>query len=852
LKKPKIGLVFSGGGARGIAQIGVLKALEEAGLEPDFIVGTSVGSIVGGLYASGYSVDRLEQTVRAIDWEEILELSKGNSRTNLLVDQKPISDRSILTLILDGFRPMLPVSVSNGQNLTNLLNQLVLQTIYQTNWFDDFHIPFRAVATDLYTGKRVVLQSGNLAAAMRASATVPVLYSPFENDSMALVDGGLRSNIPCDVAKAAGCDIIIAVNTTSPLRTKDQIRNPLEALDQVMNLLMEQNSSAQLALADIVVTPEITDYAASDFSGIDSLLHRGYCSMKRQLPDIVGLYKRWLLKSIDPDLNTTSYSSLSDYHHKIGALHTVVDSPCMDSLFRIVRSGASSNVYLTYDPINPEKFQIETIPFQTIKIVTVRGAESLEMRSLSTRLDQFIGSAFCAKSIRRICESVLEMYREQGLPFTDIDSLEFDSSEGSVSIHVKERSIGTIRVSGNVKTDDVVILREFPLKEGAVFRVADAEIGMDNISALNLFHQVSFDVERIHDTTNIIIHVEEKPSRALQFGLLINNERNGQLAIELRDKNLFGTGSELSGIFFGGLDNRKYAIQYKSNRLFYTNLNFGIDLYYDLKDFKQYSEVEGLPLNKFDRDVRQLYRRTALGGSFSAGMYVEKFGNLSGVLRFEKQQLYTIDSYLSTSTVLAENHFLVSLGVNSKIDTQDRYPYPRSGMLFDGLYEFGQRALGSQVSFTRLFAAYEFYSPTLTKRLIFHPKVRFGYGDMTLPKTEEFRIGDISSFMGMRENEFNGRQLFVANMEIRYQLPIQILFDSFISFRYDIGRAWEIPEQIKFKDLRHGVGIILGLDTPIGPADFGIGKSFLILRGNPEFPLRWGPTYMYFSIGVGL
>ena len=143
---PKIGLVLSGGGSRGIAQIGVLRALEEAGIAPDFIVGTSVGSIVGGLYASGYSPHRLEQVIRGVDWNNALQMSDEADRTTLAVDQKPVSDRSIFSLRFDGLQPVIPIAVSNGQRLTNTLNELALQGTTHARSFDDLHVSFRAVA----------------------------------------------------------------------------------------------------------------------------------------------------------------------------------------------------------------------------------------------------------------------------------------------------------------------------------------------------------------------------------------------------------------------------------------------------------------------------------------------------------------------------------------------------------------------------------------------------------------------------------------------------------------------------------------------------------------------------------
>ncbi|MBR9977365.1 MAG: patatin-like phospholipase family protein, partial [Bacteroidetes bacterium] len=281
--QPHLGLVLSGGGARGLAQIGLLRALEEAGIRPDLIVGTSIGSIIGGLYASGYNARRLQHTIRDIEWNKIMRMHDAADRNFLSLDHKPISDRSILTLRFDGLQPILPQAVSNGQRLTNLLNELTLQALYHADDFDHLGIPFRAVATDLHSGKSVTLSSGGLAECMRASSTLPVMYSPVVRDSLLLVDGGLLANIPVNVARAEGCEYILAVNTTSPLRDSDQLNTAFDVIDQVFNIVMIPPGEEQLAQADMVIAPDLRHVDGMDFSIADSLIAIGYASAKEKV-----------------------------------------------------------------------------------------------------------------------------------------------------------------------------------------------------------------------------------------------------------------------------------------------------------------------------------------------------------------------------------------------------------------------------------------------------------------------------------------------------------------------------------------------------------------------------------------
>jgi NTE family protein len=212
-KRPKVALVLSGGGARGFSQIGVLKILEKYNVPVNLIVGNSIGSIIGGLYASGYSVAELESIATSTNWDEVLSLTEETKRSELFLDQKQAREKSFLVIRFNGLEPIIPSSISGGQRITNYLSSLTLQALYHPNpSFDGLKIPFRATASDLVSGKRYIFDSGSLSEAMRASVAVPFLFTALDKDSLSLVDGGLVSNIPVDVAKSLGSDIVIVVN----------------------------------------------------------------------------------------------------------------------------------------------------------------------------------------------------------------------------------------------------------------------------------------------------------------------------------------------------------------------------------------------------------------------------------------------------------------------------------------------------------------------------------------------------------------------------------------------------------------------------------------------------------------
>jgi outer membrane protein assembly factor BamA len=191
---------------------------------------------------------------------------------------------------------------------------------------------------------------------------------------------------------------------------------------------------------------------------------------------------------------------------------------------------------------------------------------------------------------------------------------------------------------------------------------------------------------------------------------------------------------------------------------------------------------------------------------------------------------------------------VVSLKISTTIDTQDKYPYPRNGFLFYGSYETAQKVFGGEVGYTNLFFNYKNYF-TFEDDHTISPRISLGFGDKTLPLSQQYSLGGQYSFFGMRDEEFRGRQLFLASLEYRYDLPVDLFFDTYLSLRYDLGSIWVEQEAIRFKDLRHGVGASISLDTPIGPADFAVGRSFLFKKNLPGNPLSWGEVFFYFSIG---
>lgn len=272
--RPKIGLALSGGGAKGYAHIGVLKALEEMKIPVDYIAGTSMGAVVGALYASGMSPAELEQVAASIDWTDALQ--DEQSYDQLSWRGKDIARRyaSGVEFGIKGRRIAMTSGFRTGQKLRFLLSRHLLPTL-TTHDFDALPIPFRAVAADLETGEPVVLSRGDLPAAVRASMSMPGVFTPVELDGRILVDGGVAMNLPAEVVRAMGADVVIAVDIGAPLESRDKLKSTLSIFNQLSTMLMQANIESQLRQADVVIQPAIEGFGTYDFDRYPEIVPLG-------------------------------------------------------------------------------------------------------------------------------------------------------------------------------------------------------------------------------------------------------------------------------------------------------------------------------------------------------------------------------------------------------------------------------------------------------------------------------------------------------------------------------------------------------------------------------------------------
>lgn len=284
----KVGLVLSGGGAKGIAHIGALKVLEEAGIRPDYIGGTSMGAIIGALYASGYSAKQLDSIFTQTELEILIQDNLPRSAKTFY--EKEDSERYALTLPFTDFKVAFPQSISGGQQVYNMLVQL-LYHVKDINDFNSLPIPFFCMATDVETGEEILLNTGYLPEAIMASGTFPSLFEPAEIEGKMLIDGGVLNNYPVEELREMGANLIIGVDVQHGLRTREDLKSAAEILLQINNYRTVGDMQEKSKLTDIYIKPDIDQFSILDFDKRDTLMALGELSARQHLESLQQVAK---------------------------------------------------------------------------------------------------------------------------------------------------------------------------------------------------------------------------------------------------------------------------------------------------------------------------------------------------------------------------------------------------------------------------------------------------------------------------------------------------------------------------------------------------------------------------------
>lgn len=286
---PKVGLVLSGGGAKGLAHIGVLRVIEEAGVKIDYIGGTSMGAIIGSLYAAGYTANQLDSIFHETNFNILIQDELPRSAKTFY--EKRDAEKYALTLPFDNFNVSFPSALSRGQNVYNLMSRLTLH-LENKNDFTKMPIPFFAVATNVETGEEVILDSGYLPQAVSASAAIPTLFSPVLIDGQLLTDGGVINNYPVEELKKRGVDVIIGVDVQDTLATREDLKSIFGILTQINNFRTIKDMRAKSRKTDIFIDPNILPYSVMSFDQGHEIIREGEVAAREKMDELEALAAR--------------------------------------------------------------------------------------------------------------------------------------------------------------------------------------------------------------------------------------------------------------------------------------------------------------------------------------------------------------------------------------------------------------------------------------------------------------------------------------------------------------------------------------------------------------------------------
>ena len=830
---PQIGLALSGGGARGLSQIGVLKAFEETGIEIGSIAGTSIGGIIGGLYASGYSAAELDSIIRRIDFNELF--SNRPKRTTTLLTQREEMERYLISLRFDGTKPFIPQALTSGQKLIDLLSRLTLRANYVSGGdFSKLDIPFVAITTDIITGEEVVISSGNLADAMRSTMAFPLAFTGIELEEMLLMDGGMVDPVPVKIVRNSqpGLDLIVAVNTTSPLLTKEEINDPIDIANQVTSIMSMDKLRSALDDADIVIEPSISEIHSTDFQSIDTLINRGYEAGLKAANDIYeqcGI--RCSLDSVYLDKisfgSSGRYWDTTDFPFHPGMIVTreklreagnelYIKKRLISISNKISRQGRKVDDYEAVD------LTVEAVPSPAADdcrfVVTGNTVfDDSTITNLIKRDNAFIN----ARDLQNLSSAVVKLYKRRGYDLAYIRNLEYDPPANTLLIDIDEAIVKRVMVLGNDRTKMWLIKSNYPQALGTPFNSRSAVKGVANIYATDLFDRVTIHVVPGAEGAIVKISVKEKKYTQMRVGWHLHDDYKNEAFVEFLDDNLFGTGQELLGHAQYANRRQKYELTLKANRFFSTYFTYRVTSFYHYLDRKIYND-DGESIARREED--------RYGFDLTLGHQIARFGTVIGGIGYtEIRNEYSPGGGTTRSK-------LRTLSLLSRVENINRYPFPTKGKKHIFSAQFATDVLGADAQYTKIFSSVESYWP-LPVGLNFHPTISLGLSDAKagIPVSERYYIGGHYSFYGFAYEELNGSKMFLTNLELRLELPYRF----YLYGRYDFGQVYGAFDDIKLKNMRHGYGFSIALDSPIGPIDFGYGKS-----GSH-------PDRLYLDIGLG-
>lgn len=826
-KEPyRIALAISGGGARGLSTIGILQAFEEKGIKVAAIAGTSMGGVIGGLYACGYSPEELRDTLRSLDFSTLL--ANGPPRSSMFFTRRQEQGRHLLTIKFDGLRPVIPRALTGAQELTSLLTRLTNKQNYLAGGeFSRLRIPFKTVATDVVSGKAVILESGSLVDAMRATMAFPLAFTGVEKNGQLLMDGGMLMPVPVDLVRNMVGDstMVVAINTTSPLyETTEDLETPVDIAGQVTSIMTAEKLREQLARADLVIEPVDETFSSMDFDLSDSLIDLGYRAGLKATEDIIS--------KIESVRHTPTYSSSDNHAFIDGATGTVVNLSglpdgegfTLDDLIaelkvlaqktevfevlaaiavqQVTASHLDGSANMVFDTAVTVSLTTHLKPERKSVCVKIDGNSIFDDSTLAARCD-FPDPLISSDDIRRADDRIVNHYHTNGYDLAEVKDIRLDFENNTITFVIDEAVIRRIDVADNKRCRDWLIRSYLPMHRGKPYSADAANDGIAALYGTDLFEAVTLDLAPLDSGALVTARVKEKENTQLRFGWHWHNMYQSEQFVELLDNNVFGVGIEFLNHAQFGDDRKLFYTGVRIDRIFLTYLTARLRFHYSALD-RDLFDANGNTDNIREED--------RWGASFALGQQIARLGTVSAGVTIEEVQLEDkragADDFLGLRTLYFE----------SRVETLNHGEFPTDGENHQAELRFAGKLIGGDVEFTRFRLSLESYY-SFGEYVTYHPHMTLGLSRRGLPPSEKFYAGGMHSFYGFRTSELAGDKMFLLNQELRFKLP----FWLYLSVRFDVGDVYASTEDIKLSKLRQGFGASAALDSPIGPIELGWG-----------------------------
>ncbi len=813
-----VGLALSGGGARGLSSIGILKAFEEKNIKVTAISGTSIGGIVGGLYACGYTPEQLITLIGQIEFSDLF--SNQPSRSSMFLTQRQAREKHLLTVRFNGLTPYVPQGLTAGQKLTELLTRLTVKANYLADGdFTRLPIPFKTVCTDIVSGEKVILSSGSLADAMRATMAFPLAFTGVESGQQVLMDGGMVAPVPVSVVRGMTDTslFVVAVNTSSPLLPKDELSTPIDIANQVTSIMTSDRLEAELGLADYVIAPHIDEYNLMGFKSKEEIIALGYedgltaadsiiARIRRRSDTVTYFIAQMTIESPEklpggPVINDLTGRRLNR-RELVNYLKEITRNEEVFQTEATIHSLVSDTVSaLPHDAVTLDISLVPSLPGPDTRVIF----EGNRIFSDSMLLAAFdvTDTLITPHDIRAGIRRVEDLYDSSGYDLAKVSGVEFNFNTHEIILPVDEAIIKRIDVEHNDVTRDWLVRSYFPLHVGEPYSTAKASQGIANIYGTDLFNRVTVDLVHYDDGAIIKIGVQEKKHAQVRFGWHWDDAYQSEEFVEFLNDDAFGVGLEYLLHARYAQDRQLYFGQLRANRIFSTYLTTRLRAFFSSLDRSIFTP---------DGSIVDERRERKWGGFVLVGQQIARLGTVSGGLEIEGVK------YRYEQTLAEERFNLTSLLLESQLETFDQWIFPESGNRHLLQLQLASKFLGGDREYTRFFSSFETYIP-LGRYLNYHPKISIGLASTDLPPSEKFYMGGFHSFAGYRTYQLSGDKMFLVNQQLRIKLP----FRFYLTGEYDLGQVYRSIDQVKLSNVRHGIGASIALDTPVGPFEFGYG-----------------------------